>query len=154
MFIALVGPHAIGKTTAAKRWAVRYSSLGVVHCDNNAPEDLEGVVLLEGCSALANRWLPQVCPAEVIHCYCSPETLAENMKRRCQDRGKRYREDYWTPRWLGYEAKIRMTNLLSKRLAGVKVVEFLISNKEQDWQVVDAYFGKLYRELNNALVRV
>ena len=102
-FIALVGPHAVGKTTAAKRWAARYQQLQICHCDNQKPpEASDEIVLLEGCSAMANRWLPQLNIQEVIHCYCAPEMLEANMRARCASKGKKYREDYWTPRWLEY----------------------------------------------------
>lgn len=37
MIVALLGPHAVGKSTALQRWVERYGHIGLkgIHCDNN-----------------------------------------------------------------------------------------------------------------------
>lgn len=146
--IALVGPHAIGKTTAANRWAARYRNINVVHCDGKLPSNLGGVTILEGCSAMANRWLPQLSHriALVVHCVCSPERLAQAMQERCTKKNKIYRDDYWTPRWLEYEASKRMDNLLAKRLPNVRCKKFEVEAHD-DWRYVDEYVSAEIRLL-------
>lgn len=146
--IALVGPHAVGKTTAARRWAARYSNLKVVHCDGDKQVNIPGrVVLLEGCSAHANQWIDKVAVDWVIHAYCAPELLRQNMKLRCEAKGKTFRDDYWDNSKLVYESYHRMNNLLSR--LGLKHSDFLVADRQTDWRNIDLEFGTLYRTYNN-----
>ena len=143
--IVLVGPHAIGKTTATARYKALFPELVVTHCDSKLPIETDAVQLCEGCAAHANQWLPLIESPHIIQVYCDPETMEQFMRQRCALNGKPYREDYWTPRMLQYEAGDRMVNLL--RRLGLPSKLFYIRFGYLGWDTVDAYFKGLYQEL-------
>ncbi len=154
--IALIGPHAIGKTTTIYRWAKRYSRLVAKECDHLYGEnplkeiDLsDKVVVLEGSSAQANRWLPGVSQnvVHIISVYCSGPVLLERMVARSK---KAFNYDYWDDKKLAYEAKARLDNLLRLRLPKISVTEYLV-DKYEDWDKVDLGFRKIFVPINNSL---
>jgi hypothetical protein len=71
------------------------------------------------------------------------------MKARCEAKGKRYRDDYWTKLKLQYESGRRYLNYAKKSLAGYDIKFFEIKDQASDWPEVDEYFGTLFRKLNN-----
>ena len=175
MLIGLVGPHAIGKTTAMQRWVAKYPKLVGVCCDTgtviqgDAKEQTKGwykpdavgvlvehyrklnnVVVLEGC---AQRWhcvAKQFEPTEpIIHVFCDWQIAKKLMVDRCNKIGKKFNYDYWTEKWLRYEASKRFTNFATKNLSASQVVNLMVNDVTTDWPIVDKHFWRLYKKLHN-----
>lgn len=152
--VVVVGPHAVGKTTAARAWASRYPEVIAVDCDHESvPSGVapEVVMVLEGSAARANTWLPTVVRAfpdvAVISCHCSSDRMLANMRRRCESKGRKFNEGYWTADKLRYESRDRAKNLLRK--LGVTVAGEFEINTWDDWDTVTDCFSRVYRRLHN-----
>lgn len=169
MILALIGPHAIGKTTAIKRWSTRYPLLKVAACDNckafsegweerqpdwGGSSDAKIAIatrlaedtrlwICEGNTARNMPWLKVVPCVAIFHVYCAPKKFGELMKARCEKRGKEFRRDYWTDQKLWYESSQRFENAQMKgRLATKRVQSFEIKDQSRDWKYVDYAFIK------------
>lgn len=220
--IHLVGPNAVGKTTAVVRWRKRYSKLSIVSLDllrkvgydtkaekqERCKEwkELDQVVVVESARTtqlvtvscdtggdgvvlqgetriniqgwkgsleekrLAVEKVRQyplvVCESArtttvnyalsdepVIIVICSWQVLGKHLRARCEAKGKKFRDDYWDQKKLDYEASKRYLNFATKNLPTSQYKIFTIEDQARDWPAVDEYFGKLYRELHNDLVR-
>jgi len=171
MIIALIGPHAIGKTTAVQRWSDYYPHIRMVACDNGRAFDGLGweekqpgwlrssdekiaaatrcaespyTWVCEGNTARNMPWLKVVKCKVILHTFCSPEKFAQLMRARCNRNKKEYREDYWSDQILAYEASGRFKNAeRDKKLATKNVLDFVIDNQETDWEPVDEIFNQL-----------
>ena len=178
MLISVIGPHAVGKTTALKKWSNKFKDINFVHADNCIEFNSKGMYrkekkwmgtsqdkveltqkckddseiwVVEGNTPRNTPWLKYVQSDAVIHVYTSPDRFREFMKARCDKRGKQFREDYWTPQKLYYESYNRFNNLRLKNWEGWELdfAEFEISNYS-DWRKIDFHFYKLaYRLLND-----
>ena len=179
--IALLGPHAVGKSTAADRWLVRYGSLGlvVVHCDNSrivtatgsttqkgwsgSTEEKQSLArvcaasplihVLEGNTARNIPWLKAVPVVAIIHATCNWEQFSVFMQSRCAAKGKKYREDYWDSKKLEYEAHQRLHNAVHNYGICSPIADFMIEDQTADWHRVDEHFSQLFRQLHNKNVR-
>lgn len=180
--ICLFGPHAIGKTTAARRWVDRYKPrLKAALADaqlvydgeaevrvrewkgtleekhrliGESRADPSSVILIESCSSYGHQIARGLGPADrVIHVYCPPALLRENLRRRCEASGKTFNLSYWDDKRCGYEAFQRMDNCLRRVLRPDQYVKFLIKDYAADWPAVDEYFSQLFRRLYNDKVR-
>lgn len=175
--IALCGPNAVGKTTAARRWAARYPRLVACLCDVRGliQEGIETkdshcwkkhrgllaeryralaqsrVVLVESASGYGLRIAQDVEAQHWIVLVCSWQASLVQRKARCARTGKVFKEKAWTPTRLGYESERRMLNAVSG-LPPVRYKVFRVEDQSQDWEVVDEYFCALYRKLHNELV--
>lgn len=177
MIIHLVGPNAIGKTTAVQRWSKRYGErLTTISCDNNkvtcgseefrekgwqgtaAEKDalvkkyqaLDKIIVME--SARTTTLCSAIPQEPVILVTCAWQLHKANMMARCAAKNKRFRAEYWTDWKLNYECTARYVNFAKKRLPGSRVEHFHLTNYAE-WDAVDAYFGALFRQLYNKLVR-
>lgn len=176
--VALFGPHAIGKTTAARRWAVKYRpKLTTISADNQLEydgcseirvrgwqgsladkhqllkqlRDRSKVFLIESCSSYGTQILRGLLKTDyVIHVHCSPKVMLDNLRNRALKRGKQFNAPYWDQRRLKYESYDRLHNCAKTYGLLSQVVEFKVDNYEEDWPVVDEYFGSLFRKLHNA----
>lgn len=172
--IQLIGPNAIGKTTAARRYADRYKTqLTVMHCDNQLIVN-NGVktrdhrlkaTMAEKQQALEDwRSHPGVCLFEsarndmlrlalsrepIIFVVCTAKMHERNMRARCEAKGKKYRADYWVHSRLEYECCGRYVNFAQKNLAKSQYTIFELNDQERDWPAVDEYFYTLFRKLHN-----
>jgi hypothetical protein len=89
----------------------------------------------------------------VIVVVCPGEVLGKHLRARCEKKGKKFREDYWDEWKLSYESSRRYINFASKNLRPEQYKVFQIEDQARDWLVVDAYFGSIYRKMNNELNR-
>lgn len=221
--IHLIGPNAIGKTTAVRRWAGRYANLTtasldllrkeapdgpakrqyletkagdavvvaesvyssqvlrVVSCDQGgagarleggewvADPDWKGDQAEKERKVLALRRSAPIALVEsartttttvfalpdepVIVVICPGAKLRDHLKARCEAKGKKFRDDYWTEWKCDYEAQRRYLNFAAKNLRPEQYRVFTIEDQARDWPAVDDYFGTLYRRLHNDLVR-
>ncbi len=173
--ISLVGPHAIGKTTAIQRWAKRYHKLTAISCDlglvynfhnkqkekgwqGSAEEKRalvqkwqkwNGVVVIESARTDIIRFMEG--EGHLILVTCNWELHEMNMRERCAAKNKKFREDYWTEGKLVYESCGRYLNSAEKNMPHHDL--FPIWNKQTDWQSVDARFGELFRRYHNKSAR-
>lgn len=182
MIIALLGPHAIGKSTALNRWIHHFGNRGLigVHCDNNQKVSAAGteiergwsgtteqkqrlalhcalsksIFVLEGNTARSIPWAKSVPSHIIIHVTCSPERFGELMQSRCDAKGKKYRSDYWDYKKLEYESRRRLANAITNYHITCPVIEFFIEDQTKDWVHVDAYFCKVFRKLYNYSMRL
>lgn len=178
MLITVMGPHAVGKTTAIKRWSARFKDINFVHADNciefnskgmrkkeklwmgtsaekvelaERCRDSDDIWVVEGNTPRNTPWLKCVESHAVIHVYTDPQIFKRFMQDRCAKRDKEFREDYWTDKKLEYESYNRFNNLRVKHWSGwnVDFKEFKIVDYN-DWRKIDFHFIKLaYRYLND-----
>lgn len=175
--ISLNGPHAIGKTTAVKRWLDKYPSLVGVIADNQwevrggvyvrvrewkgdvgdkerlvRKAQTEPVVTLVDSvrTTVVNFLGPEDAAIFVV---CSGPTMGRVLRARCAANGKKFAEDYWDDRKLAYEGSARYRNAATKFLQPHQYRFFTIEDQGRDWPAVDEHFGTLYRRLHNDLVR-
>jgi len=179
MLVALIGPHAVGKSSAGERWAERYKDINVVNCDNAVAYNSSGwrerqrgwlgstdekvalatlcadepkLWVCEGNTARNMPWLKVVPIYTIIHTYCKPKLFGTLMKERCNRNGKKYREDYWTEQKLWYESEQRFRNAWSKHLnPRTTLKDFLIEDVQKDWKKVDMEFSKVYHEIKKTV---
>lgn len=179
--ICLFGPHAVGKTTAAKRYIQKYSPLltvaladvqleydgetetrvkqwkGTFEEKRSALESARTrttIMLVESCSSYGTQLLRSLkWDDEVIHVFCSPQTLYDNLKRRADKLGKKFNGPYWDRKRLVYESRERLTNCARRCVRPDKYKEFRVDNYETDWPAVDDYFGSVFRRLHNSIRR-
>lgn len=165
MIISLIGPHAIGKTTAIKRWSAMYPWAKVVMCDQGLAFNAEGweekqrgwlgssdekvacavraaydpdLWICEGNTARNMPWMKVIKSQLLIHVFCSPEKFRELMRTRCEAKNKKFREDYWDDKKLEYESAGRFRNALKAgRILASSVVEVEINDQAKDWLIVD-----------------
>jgi len=180
--IVMVGPNAIGKTTAAARWYESYPSLVSVSCDNGLvranglsnviPRDREkgwsGSV--EEKTALVRKYrdLERVVLIEsartdivrfaegegwLLVVTCNGPTHKRHLQARCEAKRKRFREDYWTDQKLTYESFGRYNNAANRYWDCAKTERFVVEDQETDWARIDDWFGTLFRKLHNGLIR-
>lgn len=169
--IGLIGPHAVGKTTAARRWAARYSGLTACLTDiqlvlrngvetrvrgwkgtkeekielTREAQSYSGVVLVESARGFST-WLSVLLPTDfVIVITCSESLGRQWLEER---RGGRKLSEYWTATRLEYECSRHLLNSV-KRLKPDQVKHFEFTDRAKDWKEVDSYFSALYRKLNN-----
>lgn len=170
MIICLVGPYAVGKSTAARSWSKRYPHINFVDADqstwykgNGHKERVIGwqgkadqkvalaticadsseIWVIEGNSSRVSSWLKVVPCEAIIHTYCSPDILYNNIKERCESNNRKFNAEYWDDRTkLAYESRGRIQNL-HKKLAQVPLYEFEIINRSTDWKIVAHKFIKL-----------
>lgn len=170
MIIALVGPHAVGKSTAARAWSKRYPNINFVDTDQSTwykgDGHTERVVgwqlkaeqkvalatqcatsnelwVIEGNSSRVSSWLRIVPCVAIIHAYCSPDLLFNNIQQRCKENGRHFNEDYWDEQKLRYESVQRIRNLHRKQISKIPLYEFEIINRKTDWKFVTHTFIKL-----------
>jgi hypothetical protein len=172
--IAMCGPHAIGKTTAVRRWVERYRGLVAALADLQLEISQEEETRVRGWkgtveekAALVKECRERRCvtvvesvrttalnfllPGEpIILVLCSGETMGRVLRERCARKGKTFNSGYWTKDKLEYESHHRYTNLVGK--LGLEAQQFFIENQSRDWPAVDEYFGSLFRRMNNQLV--
>lgn len=175
--IGLVGPHAIGKTTAVYRWISKYSGLLGAIADDQWEATQEGKIrvrewkgtvedkrkLVEkhrarnGVTVIDSVRTTNIGyfkPNEpVIIVTCSWQVMNRVLRARCERNNKKFNEKYWDERLLEYESNRRFINFAQKNLAPTQFKHFVINDQARDWPAVDEYFGRVYRQLNNALRR-
>lgn len=171
----MIGPHAVGKTTAVYRWLDWYQGklVGVV-CDDhweatsktNRTKVKEWGGTKEEKSSAVRRCLESstiyvvdsargfstwvdVLPAgtDLIVITCSePNGRRFIEERRATKRNPKPLSDYWTPRRLDYECNGYLLNYVRKR-RDLAVRHFVIEDRQRDWVAVDKYFGLIFRRL-------
>jgi len=176
--IALVGPHAIGKTTAIRRWVAKYGSLGQlvgVSADNQlvyangqqikekgwkgtladkqyamrARRASSKTLVVESGGPYATQIIKCLHPGDhVIFVWCTRERLIQCLQERCARSGKKFNPNSKPVTDAGYECRDRVHNALC-RTNGLQIESFQIDNLVQDWETVDAYFGRIYRQIHN-----
>lgn len=175
--VGMIGPHAVGKTTAARRWLKRFPLLTVAFCDDQWEEtsagrvrvrewkgtkeekiaqalrvkaDASRVTLIESARGFST-WLSVFAPTDpVIVITCSEPLGRRWLEER---RGGRPLGPYWTERRLEYECRGRLMNYVTKKLDPKQVRHFEFADRDAGWEEVDRYFTSLYRPLHNAIVR-
>lgn len=179
--IGLSGPNAIGKTTAVSRWVHRYQSLWAALADNQRETGADDwdkvlagppnvrewkhdgeakrllvekhragrVTVIDSARTTALNFFEAGEP--IILVVTDGPTLGRLLRARCEDRQKRFRDDYWTADKLDYEARHRYLNFAAKGIGECNVFE--IRDQARDWAAVDEYFGRLFRRLHNELNR-
>jgi hypothetical protein len=174
--ISLNGPHAIGKTTAVKRWIDRYPGLVAVIADNQwevrggvytRVREWKGDIGDKGRLVRASQLEPVVTLVDsvrttvvnflgpkdfAIFVTCSGPTMGRVLRERCVRNNKKFAEAYWDDRKLSYEGETRYRNAAAKYLQPHQYRFFTVEDQEQDWPAVDDYFHTLYRRLHNELV--
>jgi hypothetical protein len=175
--ICMVGPNAIGKTTAVERWSKRYGDkLTAISCDNQRVIVGESVTKELGWSgtaaekqALVNKYrdLPQVTLIEsartdivrflhgqgnLLVVTCEPAEHRRHLQARCARSNKLFREDYWTFEKCRYESTRRYVNSANTNFhpRQVKIIEL---KTYDDWSIVDTYFYSLFRSLYNSTLK-
>lgn len=157
MLVCLFGPHAIGKSTALKRWKDRYSALRTYPIDDmrkEYPDEAAKSTLARQCvedrSAVcvidSARTFDCGSEATILVVSCRPDVLRANMIERCEKRGKRFKEQSWSDRVLDYESLRRYSNFLDR--TGYQGTVLTI-NDRSDWHAADEYFYGIYRQLWN-----
>ncbi len=172
MIISMVGCNAVGKSTAARRYAARYPMLKVVSADtqlelHNGVEERvrewkgtvddkrlmvektyqHPVALVESARTTHLEFLKPGSPIIIV--TASAEMYKANMVARCLLKGKKFRYDYWTDFKLGYESHTRYINYARKNLTQHRVIYFKVEDKAKDWPAIDECFTKLFREYWN-----
>jgi hypothetical protein len=177
--IGLVGPHAIGKTTACYRWLTRYRGKLVCAIADNQWEarsatdrtrvrNWKGTIqekqqLVEQCQSrqevividsVRTTNLNYFQPTDpVIIVTCSWQVMNQVLRDRCKRNNKKFNEKYWDQWKLDYESHRRYLNYAAKRLSASQWKHFVIEDQARDWLAVDDYFGSLFRRLHNRIVR-
>lgn len=177
MIIALAGPHAIGKTTAVKRWVAKYSGLTGVLADNELEitqtgqvmvkewkdtvedkcrqverlQQRQGVSVVESARTTILNWMKPEEP--VILLVTTGDIARQHMINRCLAKGKKFNDPYWTAQKLNYESRLRYLNYAQKNLQPSQYKVFEITDQARDWPEVDEYFSSLYRRYHNAIMR-
>lgn len=154
----MLGPHAIGKSTALKRWKNRYGALLETYSlddmrktypDNPQKQELihllnraNRVCVVESGKAFAG-WM-SVVPrtAHVIVPVCT----ADLIKQWTEERSGKPMSDYWTRQKLEYESERRFKNFCRPYH---NTMFFTVRDREKDWERIDQYFYKIFRTLNN-----
>lgn len=164
--VVMIGPHAVGKTTAAKRWKTRYGEgiqdwsidrlRGKTQYHDNAAKArlvkecrqspiVNVIESARGFAVLLDSLIPE--DPEVIALTCDQSAAriwwAERRKGKSLS-------DYWTDNRLQYECVDYAVNALQKR--GIRYKHFDVVDREASWVEVDAYFSKIYRRLHNELM--
>lgn len=169
-FIVMIGPHAIGKTTAVRRYASRYRRLTVVMADsqieivdrsekkirlwggsvNEKQSRMEyhkrhqNVVLIESGRNYAGILTNLSEDDKVVVLTCPAEVGLAHMIARRQGKPT---SEYWTADRLDYEFNRRPMNW-ARRLESMSRV-FSIQDRVVDWPVVDNYmYGVIAKMLN------
>ncbi len=167
--IGMIGPHAVGKTTALKRWAERYNGLITVsldversaYPDNEAKQALvkqcqtdNRVWVLESARGFA-AWVGAFKATDPVIVLTCPEPVGRQwISDRRVAKGKPAElGPYWTERRLDYECNGHLLNYVKKKLHPDQVKHFVIEDRARDWPAADDYFGLLYRRLRNAANR-
>lgn len=173
--IGLVGPHAIGKTTACYRWLQRYPGKLLAAIADNQWEassssekvrvrgwkgDVEakrklveyhiqrvGVTIIDSVRTTNLNYFREVDPVIIV--TCDWRVMDRVLRGRCEKNNKEFNEKYWTQQKLGYESSSRYLNFAAKKLQPNQVKCFEIVDQAKDWLAVDVYFGKLFRKLHN-----
>lgn len=158
--ILVTGPNASGKTTATMSalapW-VRDPRLATVYADNSDRAAFKGtmndmvdrmetiwrssaeLVVVEGTNRIATvlgylfRRLPD--NPRVTSCHVTlmaPEFMEASIRARCLEKGKRFRDDYWTHRVLEYESQRRYKSVIRDYFGGCVT---------QYWPIAAGYDG-------------
>lgn len=175
--IGLIGPHAVGKTTAVYRWLEQFSGklTGVIADDQweaRSREDRtrvrewkgtkeEKATAVQRCldsstiyvvdSARGfSTWVDVLPPGTPLIVLTCPEPCGRKFieARRATKAKPNPLSEYWTPRRLDYECNGYLLNYVKKR-TDLDVKHFIIEDRERDWPVVDAYFQKVFVRLWN-----
>lgn len=165
----MIGPHAVGKTTALKRWTARYGDrLRAVSLDaerSKYPDNPAKAALVESCRADGRVWviesarepagwltvLPSDAPVVVL--TCGTEDARKWWGERRTAKGKPADlGPYWHDKRLLYECDGYIRSASQKFLRPDQTKHFVIADRERDWPAVDEYFGSVFRRLHNALV--
>lgn len=174
--ISVFGPNAIGKTTAVKRWRKRYKSMCTfIDADLNLVMEGEAEWREKGWSgtieekrALVTKYraLPKVTvvvtartatwiqPGDyVLILSCDWKTHEKHIRARCDAKGKRFRDDFWTEKVLRGESSRRYINFGAKYVDEGHLVHKVIEDQARDWPVVDEAFYRLFRKVHNEMIR-
>jgi deoxyadenosine/deoxycytidine kinase len=163
--ISLVGCNAVGKTTAAARYATRYPFLKTWSLDllrKEFPDTSAKVQLAARCVAergtvhlIESVYTTHLdCPPHpVFVAVCDWKLYERHMRARCERRGKRFRDDYWNPGKLEYESGRRYRNWVAKNLRPSDVVLFEIRDQAADWATLDERVAAVIRRLHNETLR-
>lgn len=165
--IGMIGPHAVGKSQALKRWKGRYGDrLQTFSLDDlrkTYPDNAAKALLLEECRASPvvsviesargfASWVYALLPTEPILVLTTPEPIAREwwgMRRRAKGKSPELGE-YWSEKRLDYECNGHLTNCADK-LDPDQVHRFVVTDRERDWLVIDREFGNLFRRLHNEI---
>lgn len=176
-YITLVGPNAIGKTTAVRRWVARYSKLVAISADLQLVfrdgeetrqkgwsgtaeqkqqlvdeyQSLQRVVVVESARTDILRFSRN--NGFLLLVTCSAESHRQHLIQRCTAKEKKFRDDYWTLGKCAYESQRRYVNSAKENFDSNRTHMFTVNDQERDWPVVDEYFGQLFRRLHNQIVR-
>lgn len=161
--IGLIGPHAVGKTTALRRWRDRYGDrIAVTSFDAERkaypgnPEKqshiarcrADGRVWVMESARGFSGWVTAFLPSEPVIVLTCPEPAGRAWM--VERRKGRPMSDYWTQKRLDYECNGHLLNYVRK-LPPAQVRHFVIEDRERDWPAVDEYFGFLFRRAYNGL---
>jgi GTPase SAR1 family protein len=178
--IGMIGPHAVGKTTAARRWLKRYAGkLTLAVADDQWEETSEGrirvrdwkgakedkatraqfhrqrhaVTLIESARGFST-WLNTFGPDDPVIVLTCPEPVGRAFieDRRRANGNPKPLSDYWTTKRLDYECNGHLLGWVRK-LSLEQAHHFVIENRDRDWAQVDECFYRLFRKVYNGVVR-
>jgi hypothetical protein len=178
--IMMIGPHAVGKTAAARRWAALFPRLRVVVCDNRleivggrevrvrewksterdkqavmraAVRDSSCVTLVESGRGFSVLTACLGSEDSVIVLTCPEPAGRRWIEERRKGRGnEKPLSDYWTTKRLDYECNGYLLNHAAKNLRPAQWKHFVIADRARDWPAVDEHFERLYMRIHNRLV--
>lgn len=151
----MIGPSAIGKTMAARRWAAKYPMLTSCLCDvkrvvvNGVEKEEEvtwknhreqmvqkyrqwpGVVLVESMSGYGIRIGKEMVADHWIVLTCSPEASLQQRKLRCERLNKPFKSSVWDRSTVEYECRRRMLNF-ARTLSPSQYTHFEINDYVRD----------------------
>lgn len=179
--IGMIGPHAVGKTTAVHRWVAKYPGLVGVVADNQWEVTAAGRTSVRGWKgnkaekqalcreAIARPLVSVIDSARGFSCWLSEFRLTDQVivitspepdgrrfieeRRASKSSSPKPLADFWTPKRLEYECTGHLLNYARKHLRPEQWTHFVVSDRERDWAPIDAHFGRLFRKLHNELVK-
>lgn len=183
MIIGLSGPNAIGKTTAVRRWCLRYPSLIAALADNQ--RETTGADWEKVLSSPPNlhTWKHDIKEKEErVEYHRSADSITvidsarttclnfflpgepillvtcswEAMERNLRERCEKSEKTYRADYWDRKKLEYESSRRYlgwRQKYTNLDAKAFSIEDREKDWEAVDDYFGSLYRRLNNLLVK-
>jgi hypothetical protein len=180
--IGLSGPHAIGKTTAVRRWVNRYPGLVACLADNQREcrrEDWDAVMAAppnvrewKGEAEAKRRLVEKHRAAPTVAVIDSARTTAlnyslsgehvrrmtcspESLERFMRARCRRKGKRFRDDCWgrKMLEGESSRRYLSFAARTPAGVKVFEVNDQARDWPAVDEYFGRLFRRIHNALLR-
>lgn len=177
--ICLLGPNAIGKTTAVRRWCEKYgdklvgvladTQISIINGEEIRDkgwqsgdveererlaakyEAMNRVVVVEAAAGYGVRVSKAFKNPVCICVVCSGKASRANIESRCVAKGKEFRGDFWTADKCSYDSERRHVTHCKK--SNLESVIVRVENRETDWEKADEEFSKLFMKIHNSLRR-